>query len=308
MDIHSVELEVSSFDEDSQSIFDVLKKELDSDFDRGIQKFAELYLLDQNVLSKIFMQKIENELTLKKLKLWRKIWNVAKWTGITIAAVSLFYSFTADMIAQLVKTTSNGRLIARTVIVTTSSGLVVISSVFAAISWCLSGRKHLQYKKLSELQEKDNIAVKKLRVILETWGAMARSNESLETSRDMGLDEKIDRCFKKIKKLPKQIDDIELPSKSKLTSQTISLCDGSHPVKRLVNSIISQQGSEEENGVPFEDKGQQGIDRNSQDYIEEISDQQIKNSWIELQRMTGGIKIKKIYLESGVFIKNPLYR
>ena len=311
MDISSLEFEVSEvrFNEDSQSI-DILKNELDTDFDRGVQKFAELYLLDQNVLSKIFMQNVENELILKKLKRWKKIWTVAKWTGITIAAVSLFYSFDADTITQLINASTNGEIIARTVIVITSSGLVVISSGFAAISWCLSGRKHLQYKKLSELQEKDCIAVKKLRIILETWGAMTRSNESLEINRDLDLDldEKIDRCFKKIKKLPKQIDNIELPSKSKLTSQTINLCDANHPIKRLVNSIVSQQGSEDENKVRFEDKGQQGMDGNSQEYNDENFDSEIKYSWRELQHKLSGIKVRKIYLSKDVFVKNPLYR
>ncbi len=280
------------------------RKEIDpdlTDIDRGIQLLSEALFAhakgesDYIELVNDLLTENDRNLTLvEDYKTSERSWNRWKWVGgcltVSVVAVVLF----ADLFDQALDTTEGTQKTVRRALISIGAIGTVVTTIFSYIAYRMEGKRHDQYENQLGLQQPDNEMVKKLRLVLENWGALQRSQKDYLSEVDVNKCAK--QCFKNIKDLP---DDKELPSKSCMASMTLQLLSDEHPARQTANKIkkleetITPRGKDDEDNKGFVDLGQKGtLDLSNSPNDVEI---EIAHQWKTLQQQMGGLYIDEFY-------------
>lgn len=282
------------------------RKELDpelSDMDRGIQLLSEALFAHakgekdyQELVNDLLAENERNQTTLVNFQASERRWNYWKWVGacltVTVVATVLF----ADLFDQSLDTTEGTRRTVRRVLISVGAVGTALTAAFSYIAYRLEGKRHGQYENQLGLQQNDNEMVKKLRIVLENWGALQRSQKDYLSEVDVNKCAK--QCFKNIKDLP---EDKELPPKSCMASMTLQLLSDEHPAKQTAKKIkeleeeISPRGKDDDDNKGFVDLGQKG----TLDWSSSVGDVELEiaRQWKALQQHMGGLYIDEFYVD-----------
>jgi hypothetical protein len=283
------------------------------DIDRGIKLLSDTifsHTEDENDYSTIITDLIErNETSLHQVATYnasKKRWHTWKWVGICLTVTTVAIVLFADLFDQSLDTTEGSEKTFRRVLISVGAAGTALTAAFSAFSYYMEGKRNARYKRELGLQQPDNELVKKLRMILENWGALQRAQDDYRSQVDVNKSAK--QCFKHIKDLP---EDKGLPPKSCMASVTLQLLNEEHPAKRSASKIkeleesISPRSSLDEDNKAFKDLGQKG----SIDFRSSIppkiskAEYEIACQWKDLQQAMGGLYIDEFY-----FGENRIYR
>lgn len=281
-----------------------------SDVDLGIQLLSDAIFAHSSqennydtIAQDLLAQTELNERALVDLKKSEKRWNKWKWGMAVLTVVTLAVTFFADSFDQLIDTDKGRQRTVRIVLILAGGALAIISAIFGFIAQRIEGNKNSRYKRKVGLQQNETDMVKKMRVILENWGALRRAREDYRSEVD--VNKSVKECFKNIKQLPDTISDKQLPPKSTLASMTLQLLDDEHPTKKIANKIktveesISPPNSPVENGKSFKDLGQKGTLQFDSGTLPNCTSEELEvtDLWRQLQKQMGGLYIDELFCD-----------
>lgn len=297
-----------------------------SDMDRGLELLSSAlgkHTHNNQTYKKIVEDLIDanqkNQQLLESYKASEIRWNRWKWTGFAVDGVAIALTFFAELYTRAFDTNQDNKSnrAAHQAIAVCGLAGVILTSAFAFMAYWIEGAKFEQYEKQLGLQEKDNALVKKLRMILENWGALLRAQENPESEVDANSSAK--KCFKQIKDLPENEHDERLPPKfrAKLASVTVQLLDEDHPAKQAVHDLLELEknsprspSDEEQSSQGFQNMGQQAAQNSVPVPLHmEEHEQKIENLWKLLQANMHGLYTDEIAFDNfHVKRRDPMMR
>lgn len=290
-----------------------------SDLDLGLQFFSEFtashlpdgqsvdtvkLLIEQDAVKKLRLQKIEKS---------RVRWRRTKKVGIYVTNFSTIFTAVAGLLALFLASSSdNTTRQAITAIAVISIAIPVLAAFGTAIAWKYQGKRQVQLENETNLHEEDIDAVKKMRTVIEAWGAMKRAQQ--DETQSVDLDRKIKECFKKIQQLPEKASPTrQIPDKTVLASATITLLPNDHPLNQTISQMVSLKAPDSETDSDsgeypsFHDIGQK--DRRNQPTIQTNPDTPENRScdhWKKMQHLMHGLYVQKLLVGRHQEIINPL--
>ncbi|MEM1282289.1 MAG: hypothetical protein AAGG81_01905 [Chlamydiota bacterium] len=272
-----------------------------TDIDRGIRLLSETIFTHGNpeqnyktIVNDILLENKRNKTLIDNYEASEKRWNKWKWVSGCLTVATLAIVLFGDLFDQSLNTSEETELTVGKVLISVGSVFTVVTALFSAFSYWKQGREHEHQEQQLCLQQADNEMVKKLRIVLENWGALERAQENHFAEVD--INKKANQCFKHIKDLPK---DKQLPPKSCMASMTLQLLSDDHPTKQTANTIkkleeeLLPRSDHDEENKGFVDLGQKGtIDSTAPSNRSEL---EVIRQWKNLQQQMRGLYIDELY-------------
>ncbi|MEC7838836.1 MAG: hypothetical protein VX777_02215 [Chlamydiota bacterium] len=237
-----------------------------SDFDRGLQKLSDhFYTGSQNteyrdIAKKLLDEGQEINERLEDLEKWEKKWKKGKVRGCVATVTILVVEAFAAAFTQFSDPENSTE---RNIGGGATTGIAVFAlatGAFSLFAWWKCGRKYNKAREIRELSKDDMELISKMRIIIESIGAIDGSQNTGKPYAE--IDEHRKNCFNAIKELPDNIEEKNLPGKSKLASLTVKVLsenlNENHPLNTNVKNIenISKQiNGSDDNDDNFEDHG-----------------------------------------------------
>lgn len=295
----------------------------DSDLDRGLNfltNFINSHYPGENGVNAVellFDQNVRNQREIHQLEISKRKWSRTKKLCLLITIAATAYAVFANILDQLLSPNDRRQQDVRIAIVISASLLGVAASFISFIAWLLQGKKTEELEKARAMQAPDNDMVKKIRSIIEAWGALdkARQDESILVD----VNGKIKSCFKNIKELPPPTEE-KFPHRNLLVSATINLLPDDHPLNQKIIKLIPEPSpqnahapqktdsdSDSTDDPSFHDIGQKIL--RSASTILQHSDAAARlcsQRWKKIEDLMGGLHVKELITVKGVLV-NPLH-
>lgn len=302
-----------------ESVVSITNHEEKSDLDRGLEFFAEFvdshFPDDQRIdaVKLLFDQDMQRQRQISALEKSSKRWNKTKKITLIITLSTSLYAIIADLLDQLLNPNTRRQQDVRIAIVVSAILLTAMAGAISYFAYWMQGKKNEKLKQALELHEPDIEMVKKIRAIMESWGALMKAQDDCDSCID--VNGKIKTCFKNIKKIPIETPAGTVADRNILVSATVTLLPADHPLNETIIKLATPRkpglraDSDSSDDGSFHDIGQKTHRRHRRtNALSSCSEEQVFKNWERIEQLMDGLYVERIYAGKDNELINPMPR